>query len=209
MSEKKGNMLAFLCLVATLIIMCPGCDFFKSVKRNASINKASNLIINLDESTDIIIDLIRKKDLAKVLEEKSSPESIELLIKNVSPAEMAFEAEILNQSKPAIIAFFKEDDPRWQDLRTNLAAVAQSYRNTVNFAEVNADKLFKITENSNVEIFPALIVIHERKEIARLEGAALGDLKDSVQKFLETTLKPLLEHTKKLQTAQDIFGQNR
>lgn len=74
----KNNM-----FVLILFCLLTGC---KSPKSQLATLDQESILCNLDESTQIIMHLLKKKALSTVLE-PSEPEAVQRLMKNFSPAD--------------------------------------------------------------------------------------------------------------------------
>lgn len=134
----------------------------------ACTSDTSDTFINLAESANLIFLLVKTDDLHKVLEPAHNPEDLKRLIINNSPAEMAFEAEVLNHDTPVLLYFTETVTTSSPDhiLVKKLAAQCSQKLKTV---IIPHDKLFKITTISSVEELPTLLLIHHRAEITRWE----------------------------------------
>ena len=168
----------FFYVIFVALLICPGCSFFQQKNINKENNQDPREVINLETSVQIIKKLICKKELYKILEEHSNPESINLLINNFSPAEMAFEAEALNQELPALVIYFTPDDNQWPSLSILFENLAQDYKPFGKFISINSEKLFKLAEKAGIENTPTAIIIQERKEIKRLERLTVSSFSE-------------------------------
>lgn len=155
-------------------------------------NKASHDAIRLDDSplqdldvsTQIIMQLVEQHELSKVLEE-SDPAALKRLIKNFSPAEMAFEAEVLNWQQPVIMFFVQKQAADYKELHLILENFAHEHEKTIKFVEVDADELFKITEKFEISHLPALVLMDQRQELARVEGLDPQSIKDALKELFD------------------------
>jgi len=129
----------------------------------------TSFVIDLNKSTKIIMKLIEKNDLAKVLED-TGQEGIDLLIKNFSPSEMAFEADVLNSINPAFVLFFKAKNSGLKNVLDTLEINAKALEGTVRFVKIDAEELFKIASISEIDTFPTMLLIKNREEVERWEG---------------------------------------
>jgi hypothetical protein len=136
-------------------------------------NRTQELVYDLNESTSIIISFLKNGNLSEILAEeaRNAPETIDILIKNFSPAEMAFEAEVLNFKGPAIILFYDEKSPQAQIIDSSFKELAFKYHNKAKFVKVEVSKLFKLAEQAVVTDAPTLLLIHNRAEVDRVEKA--------------------------------------
>lgn len=172
-----------LCSFVILCLLFSACSI-PVHKKDASKETSHDEIVSLYDSTKIIRELIRSNQLSKVLEDIDESQ-LEILINNTSPAQMALEAEVLQFGTPVFLAFFNTKDPLWQEMRNALQVLVQN-KEIEKIVEVDAQKLPTIIEQSVIEAFPAVILIKDRQEIARLEGSELQD-------NIVSKLKALLE----------------
>ena len=131
---------------------------------------AESSLVDLDASTQIILALLHKNELTTILED-ASPEQIDLMVKNFSPAEMAFEAEVLDKEIPVGV-FFYQDAAQCKEIKAICDVLAPVYDTVIKFVAVPTNKLFKLTEKAEIDTFPAFLIIHQRNEVgvARREG---------------------------------------
>ena len=163
--------MSFFYLIFIILLFCTSCSMFQYKQKEFS----KNLVLSASESVDlsdsitVIKSLIHTKELYKVLLPQSTPQSIDLLIENFSPAEIAFEAEVLNQELLCAVIFFKPSDAQWQKLSSLVEKMAQEYKQVIKFVIINSEKLFKLAEKAEIETIPTVLIIAQREEKARLE----------------------------------------
>ena len=146
---------------------CGGRVPAKQEKVAPEVVKESSLV-DLDESTQIIVELLRRNELSTILEDASEKE-LSLFVNNFSPAEMAFEAEVLNAPLPVAV-FYAAHEAQARQIVAEYEELAQRYEYRIKFVVILADKLFNLTEKAEIDTFPAVLIIHNRQEIGRLEG---------------------------------------
>lgn len=172
--------------LVTIILLFPHCSYLEK-KEQERISKHTNhehdALYSLDESASIIIELIRTKQLKKVLQ-KENIENLDLLIKNFSPAEMAFECEVLNFPGKAIAYYYQESDADYQAIEKILKQVAINYPD-YKFVSINVNNLFHFVENSQIDTIPTIVIIENRNEIARLEKIKINDLEKELLALLQ------------------------
>ncbi|MDR3646304.1 MAG: thioredoxin family protein [Candidatus Babeliales bacterium] len=156
-------------LVLITLLSLSGCVFFKK-SENISQNSNKSTVINLEDSTKIILSLIKSNNLEETLDLKTinDKSSVSLLIENFSPAQLALEAEVLNWPKPVIMVFFRHDD-QWFNMKKILENYAKN-DNDLKYVEVNSENLFKIAEEFAIEANPTILLIQNRSEINRVEN---------------------------------------
>ncbi|MDR3646313.1 MAG: hypothetical protein P4L22_02095 [Candidatus Babeliales bacterium] len=96
-------------LVFITLLSLNGCIFFKKSENVSQDSNKSTTVINLEDSTKIILSLIKSNNLEKALHLKTinDKNSVGLLIENFSPSQLALEAEVLNWPKPSNYGFFR------------------------------------------------------------------------------------------------------
>lgn len=143
------------------------------------------LITNLDEATSLILALIQGDSLTMMLENPDQ-DMLELLIKNFSPAEIAFETEILKGHLPTVALFITTDTPDYQTILDNLGACAQEFHGRCNFVEIDIRKLFKVAHLSRIQDIPTILFLHNRSELGRItEGFEQENIKEKIVSFIE------------------------
>src|ERR1700722_3571804 len=99
--KSEGNMSKSFFIL--LLLLCSGCG--KSDESNALQNSKHDEVYDLNESTEVIMHLIKENELQKIMEDHD-PEQLKTLLKNFSPSEMAVEAEALNYRGIAALIFY-------------------------------------------------------------------------------------------------------
>ena len=164
--------------VAYLLLLCmlPSC-IESDVTTTQSNDGEQEIIYDLNDSTDIILALLKSDELSKILED-TDPEKLDMLIKNVSPALMAFESEVLACTLPVLVCYYvgeqKEQCKQW------LLQLHEQHPN-IKYVSVDVDKLFSVSQQSEVELTPTLLLIKDGQEKARFTppvdlGAVRGAL---------------------------------
>lgn len=168
-------------LLFLLLVFLPSCSNTMHEKNN---QQSQAEIYDLNESTNIILSLIKKEELPLILaESENDADKVDTLLKNFSPSEIAFEAEVLNQENPVVLLYYDPLNNNDQIIEL-FTEFAKKYHDSLKFVKIDKDKLFKITERSEVDVFPTLVVINNRQEIARFERPALNLLEAELQKFI-------------------------
>ncbi len=159
----------------------------KIIEKKSNEKDSSQLVVDLNESAALIIELLKKNAINKVLVEdaQKSSDTIDTLIKNFSPAEIAFESEVLNFEKPVVVLFYDNESPEAQHIDNSFEALAYNFYNKAKFVKVDVVKLFKLAEQASIDVAPTLLVIHNRKEIGRLKNPELA--------LLDTELSTILK----------------
>ncbi len=170
-------------LLLLFFVILPGCSINKPEETNPSTLCVE--VYDLNESTDIIISLLKKDALKKVLAESDrDKDRIDTLIKNFSPSEMAFEAEVLNHNNSVVILYY---DPTVNndEIITKLTELAKKYENDLKFVKIDKDKLFYLAKQSEIDDFPTLMIMHNRNEVGRLEKPIITTMEKEIQKILK------------------------
>ncbi len=128
-------------------------------------------VYNLNDSTNIIRLLIKEDCIIDILElEDADPEQLNILLNNFSPAQMAFESEVLSCTLPVIVHFYKAGSDAYASMHKIIKELACTYENQIKFVEVNTETLYTIAQQAEVDQLPTLMFIKNRHEIERLEG---------------------------------------
>lgn len=143
--------------------------------------------VDLNESAEIVVQLIRTDNLHKLMEDEGVDEiALNNMIKNFSPAMIALEFEALSHSVPSIICYHKVSQ------RIRCIEVMQRLHEVLPDAKyvlVDVEALYQIAYNSKVEIdeTPAIIIVSDREEVAWYH---LDDHKDDIS-AIENKLRSL------------------
>lgn len=165
-----------------LIILLPNCSGNSGEKRTLEKN-----IYNLDESTDIILKLIHTQKLSDILID-STEENVDLLIRNFSPAEIAFESEVLNCTLPAVLIFFKKNDSNLSEIKIILDKMASEYTDKIKFVEIDVDRLIKIAQNGEVTNTPTILIVANREERSRIGNFSVNNIESLLNPELRNYL---------------------
>lgn len=139
-------------------------------------------LYDLNASTEIVVALFKSGDIHELIID-ADPEKIDSLIKNLSPVEIALEVEALNYEGPVALLFFKAGDA-WSSIRQQIVALAKEYSH-VKFIQVDAQKLSRITEDAEINDFPAIIFLQRREEIARIEPITIETLQKDIRDIID------------------------
>ena len=131
--------------------------------------ESTEFLIYLTESTQIVRELIAKNALGALLEEHE-PEQFDLLLNNFSPAQMAFEAEVLSSTTSLVIVYFYEDSPAEQEYIRECEQLAIRYNGKVKFVVIDMDALFVLAQDTNVTTSPTLFFVHGRDLLKKVAG---------------------------------------
>lgn len=145
-----------------VLLFLPACG---STKKNC--DDAGGLI-NLVDSTNIIRSLLIQNRIGELLEQHD-PEQLDLLLNNFSPAQMAFESEVLSTTVPLVIVYYFKNNAQEQEFIKQLDYLAKEYDDSVKFVIVDADALFSLARNADIENYPTLLFVKDRTIIDRIE----------------------------------------
>lgn len=163
------------------LAFCSGC-----FNKQTEIITPDEAVVDLYNSTKIIKELLHTKQLSKILE-PSTPQELELLITNFSPAEMAFEAEVLNSEQLSILFFTQKTDPLYQILHALFEQKAREFV-SIKFVEIDTELLFKLAQTFNLSDGSTLLLMHARQEVARFEHITDQTISDAINMLRSTHL---------------------
>jgi thioredoxin 1 len=125
--------------------------------------------------------LIEKNAVDSLLED-ADQEQLEILLNNFSPAETAFEVEVLNATMPVILYFYNLTDKNHGQIQAMLEKIAMGYKDKIKVVTIDAQALYKIVEKVGIEELPTIMAIKDRQEIEQL-----------IEPITEDKLKELIE----------------
>lgn len=130
-----------------------------------------SLVIDLNAVTTRIVDLIKKGNVAEIIskEVNQSPGMVDILVKNFSPAEMAFDSEVLNFSDIAVVLFYDATEPTAQEVQAHFENIAFYHRAHGKFFKIDVSHLFKLADQASVSTVPSVLAIQHKKELGRIE----------------------------------------
>lgn len=122
----------------------------------------NNNVIDFADSVIIIRELLRSNSLAKILE-NPEPGQLDFLINNFSPAEIAFESEVLNCTDSVIVFCYQKLPDQ------NLIAGLQKKYPEQKIVLINGDQFPFLMYDLEVESYPTILMVKQREEIERFE----------------------------------------
>jgi len=147
-----------MALFVPFLISLPGC---RAQKPAVPVDESS--IINFSESVCIIRSLLCTNSLSTILED-IDPKKLDFLINNFSPAEIAFESEVLSCTLPVVIYCYRSliDEQI-------ITAIRSAYVDH-KIVTINADDFPYVADSFAIKKYPALIFMKQREEVERVEG---------------------------------------
>ncbi|MFC1870694.1 thioredoxin family protein [Candidatus Dependentiae bacterium] len=155
-------------LLISMIILLPSCSFWNTNSKTEMESNPSPLV-NLVDSTHIIRKLIEKNKIGDLLEDHD-PEQLTLLLDNTSPAQMAFESEVLSATAPIVVTYYFHENKGSEDFIKQLEDLAIKYDDEMKFVLVNAEQLFSLAQDAQIEELPTVLLVKDREIIDRFEG---------------------------------------
>jgi len=122
----------------------------------------AQIAIDLLESTQIIRELIMTDKLCTIID--ATKEQVDLFINNFSPAQLALEAEVLSCQTPVIACYCTAIDHTTIEL---IQQLAEEYT-TIKFVIIDADALFSLVQDSDIQEVPVLCFVQNREIIDRI-----------------------------------------
>lgn len=130
--------------------------------------KPKNVFIDLNEVTEVILALIQGNSIEMMLE-NSDHTTVDLLLKNMSPAEIAFNAEVVNAEQPVVVVFYNDRTPCLSELKNTLTHYVANATCNLQCVMINADHLFKIAHINSITEIPTIILMNAGNELGRFE----------------------------------------
>jgi len=146
---------------------------------------ADSRVVNFDDSVTLIRAYIQENVLEKLFADHVWQEELDLLLKNYSPAALAFEAEVLQVEQPVLVVFLDSQMDQQSSIQDMLNEKAVEYASKLKIVIVQACKYPSLTKQALIDELPAALIIKDRAEVNRLEGGNLATLK----LFIETHSK--------------------
>ncbi len=141
-------------------------------------------LINLVQTTQIIRIVVSQNKLGQLLEEHNA-EQLNLLIDNVSPAQMAFEAEVQSTTIPLVIAYYFKDSAEEQERIEQLKNLAVEYNDKAKFIVIDAERLFSLAQAAELSALPAIVFIKNKELVHRMDGdVSIDELKQKINEQL-------------------------
>ncbi len=164
-------------LIIVLICLLPSCNQSKQ-------SESEDSLCNFADSVKIIRSLIETKTVYKIFEEPKQ-EEIDFLLNNFSPAEIAFESEVLRCTIPVLIYFY-EKEVKQRDL---LQELAQKYNDRIKILLLDVDQFPCISEVLELTTFPVVILMNQREEAGRFSEGGFGAIDSVVAQNLHAMSK--------------------
>ena len=167
-----------------IILIVSSCLLWYLHAKQKKTDLSSNPLVNLVESTHIIRTLIINDKLESLLEDYDQ-EKLTLLLDNISPAKMAFEVEVLSTTIPYVIVYYFQKNEESTTFIQNLKKLAITYDNAIKFVVINADKLFSLIQDAEIEIFPTILIFKNREVIKEINNTiSITQLERIIKKVL-------------------------
>lgn len=136
-----------------LILLLPACAH----------ENETNTVIDFADSVKIVRELLQSNSLNQILE-NPEPEQLDFLINNFSPAEIAFESEVLNCIDQVILYCHQSQ----YDQRI-VTSLQQKYSHQ-KIIIIDAEKFPFLVQDMAIDKSPTVIIMKQREEIERFEG---------------------------------------
>jgi len=159
-----------LLLMLTLLPSCAPWNAHSTIEADSS----ASPLIDLVDSTHIIRMLISQNKISGLLEEHDS-EQLDLLLDNKSPAQMAFEAEVLSSISPLVAVYYFQKHKDRDECIEQLEALAMQYEDQIKFVLVDVERLFSLAQDAQIEEVPTLVLVKDREIIDQLNGDLSSD----------------------------------
>lgn len=84
---------------------------------------------------------------------------------------MALESEVLSANIPLVVIYYFKESIESQKLIQKLENLAAKYDNQIKVVTIDADKLFSLAQNADIEKLPTLLFVKDREIINRIEDS--------------------------------------
>ena len=146
-----------------LLCMLPSC-MQSDVTTTQSNEDEQEIIYDLNDSTDIILALLKSGELSNVLKDDVDSDELDTFIKNVSPAWMAFQTEVLYCTLPVLVCYCTH--LQMEQCKQWLLQLHEQYPH-IKYVVVNEDKLLSVALQSGVKSTPTLLLVKDEETQAR------------------------------------------
>lgn len=145
-------------MFSSVILLLHGCN---KKEKNDFIYGDCDHITYFSNSVKIINELLNSDSLSDILED-ADPEKLDFLINNFSPAEIAFESEVLSCTMPVLLYVYKECSD------AQLLAIIEEHYQTYKIVLIDADVFPMIAESLQISEYPVFICFDQGVEVFRL-----------------------------------------
>lgn len=186
-----------------IFFFLPGCTSSDKEKHQsppaAEIKKnQAEIAVDLNESTEIILELLKKNDIKSILSPEiaeshvdNTKDTIDTLLKNFSPAQMAFEAEVLNFNDPVIILYYDSSSSDYKTIMNGFLETALANQHNAKFVYIEVKKLFSLADYAEINEVPTVLLMYHRSEQGRIENIYPSLLQPEIMKLLEKITDPV------------------
>ncbi len=171
-------------LLISMLVFLPSCLFWNTNSKTESESNSSPLV-NLVDSTHIIRALITQNKIGDLLEDHDI-EQLTLLLDNKSPAQMAFESEVLSSTVPLVAIYYFKESIESDEFIKQLEDLAIRYEDQIKVVLVDVERLFSLAQDAQIEIFSTILLVKDREIIDRIEGNLS---RDKLEEKLATYIK--------------------
>jgi len=127
----------------------------------ADYSDAEPVVYDFNASVNTIVELLRAGNLGSIVEE-CTDEKLDVLIKNFSPALMAFEAEVLSCTMPVLLYFYRTTDSSKATTDALVATLAQLHHDHTKIVAIDADLFFSLSQAIDVQETPTFALCRNR-----------------------------------------------
>ena len=125
--------------------------------------------INFSDSVKIVRELLKSDSLIKILDD-AKPEQLDFLINNFSPAQIAFESEVLNCTDRVILYCYHLFSD--QNILMRLPQKYPGHKIVI----IDANQFPFLVNDMEVTTYPTLVIFNQRAEVERFEEKWVEDL---------------------------------
>ena len=154
----------------TWLLMVMGLVSYSMIQAAGEVEDERAMVCDLNQSTTIILELLRTGELGSIVEEHTA-EQLDMIIKNFSPALMAFEAEVLSCTLPVLLYFYRTSDHNKATSDAFIAALASQYKDRTKIVAIDAELFFSLAQAVDVQDTPAFGMCRDRRVDISVTGS--------------------------------------
>lgn len=144
---------------------------------------------DLNQTAEFILAMIQGNSINLLLEHENHS-TVDLLLKNMSPAQIAFQAEVINCDQPVILVCYDPHFEKWNDMKQVLIHHNKTSSNSYKMVCADVTQLFSIAQLVSLVEIPTFILYYNG-----IENNRLSDIEslEQIEQWLTAVLYELSE----------------